>query len=132
MSGGQRAQKGFKSLCVGLPKRRKLEDDRAKLRFQPVYPLEEPPDPDLGVLQFLHVCEKPASLRGETESLWSRVAPFLQSAFEREAIERIVEFNRIEMLGVKLQQFGSRKLLRIERAMPMAIVPPRRTDVNCA
>jgi len=119
----ERAQKGLEPFRVDLPKGRQLKDNWAELGAQKIDPLEVAFDGETGVLQLFHVGNKTAAFGGKAESRGRAGAPVLESGFERQTIEGVVQFDGVEVARVELQHLGGGQLFRIERTAPVAVMP---------
>src|ERR1041385_194074 len=58
------------------------------------------------------------------------VAPPLDAGFGRQAVERVVQLDRIEVARIPLQHLRRGQFFRVERPLPMLVVPAGRADVD--
>jgi hypothetical protein len=71
-----------------------------------------------------------ASLHREEKMRRRSVFPSQYGGFGRQPVERVVEFDDVEVFRVIFQMPGSRKVGRVEATFPVGIMPTGCADVN--
>ncbi len=90
---------------VYVPVGRQLEKNRPHLFPQDLHAGQERLEGGPGVAQPLDVCDKAASLHGETEAAWSLFSPALYRGRFRQAIKAVIDLDCIEVSHVPIQIF---------------------------
>src|SRR3954463_6277245 len=96
----QRREKYLESLEVQGPVRRKLIQHRTQRAFEMARPREKQLQWIVRILQLLHVRQEAAGFDRIDEMRRRLRSPRVERARIREAIEGVVDFDSIEMLGI--------------------------------
>ena len=125
---GKDAEKRIEHREILAEIRRQLEEDRAELgserRCGPQKVLQEV----RAIAQLRDVRDALGGLEGQPEPLRRLAVPAGEDLLVRRAIERVVDLDRLEALGVVRQHLRRRELLRIEAALPFGVVVARGSD----
>src|SRR5262249_46052192 len=127
-SSRQRLQKRPEAVDVEGPPRRQLIQHGAERCAELRRPREEAMQRVARLFQFLHVRQVAARLHRIEKSARRALSPCVERVGFREAIERVVDLDRIEALGVILEPSRLPELCRIKISSPMLILPTRAAD----
>ena len=122
------ADRALEAVEIDLQARRELEQDRPEPVTEDRGPLHQVVDRPLRLLEAADVAEVPTRLDREPKVVRHRVAPPLEGVGRRHPIERDVQLDRLEVLGVVREPVAGLEEPRIERPAPVAIVEPGRAD----
>src|SRR5215469_9293868 len=118
-------------ICFGGSEvRRELKQERAKLLPERPHALQKSIPGFVRVLQALEVREIARGLDHEAKGLRSLVIPRLATFDRRQAIEGVVDFDRIKTAGVEGEPLLGGQIFRIKAPAPFAVVPSRGSDVS--
>src|SRR6185312_10492047 len=92
--------------------------------------LIEAPDPSVEHRQPLDVGDVAAHLHREAEPFGTLIDPALDGGAGGEAVEGVVDLDRVEVLGVEAEPGALRDALRIEELAPVGVDPARAADVD--
>lgn len=122
------AKEAFEALDVEGPGRGKLKENGAQLLPKARGPLKEEADGGLGVLQPLDVGDEAAGFDGEDEAQGRALPPSLEGRSRGEAVEGVVQLNRLKMPAVVPKPLGGSKALRVEDPPPMGVAEAARSN----
>src|SRR5205823_2548319 len=122
--------KSLEPFAVQRPQRRELIQDRTKRASEAVRAREQPAERLNGLFQFFHVREESTGLHGEQESARHAAFPCGERRRSGEAIKRVVDLDRVESPGVKLQPATLREGGGIEVVAPVFVLPAGAADAN--
>src|SRR5690606_38549704 len=84
----------------------------------------------LDLTESLDVRDQSRRLERELESRWHTLRPLPKRRLVRQAIERVVQLDRVEPLRVVRQHVGLLHLLRIEGASPFLVAEAARSRAD--
>lgn len=105
-----------------------LEEDRPRPFPWPTQDVLEPPDWFPSVAKPFDVGYVPARLDGNDEIVRHRITPRTDGLGPRQVVEDAIDLNRLESLGVVGQPAGFGKIVGIEAALPVVVLPSGRPD----
>ena len=122
----------LESRQVELERVLELEEDRAQLLAQTAGGIDDQVDGLLLDGEALDVADVAAALDGEQKARRGLLSPGGEALRCRLTIERIVQFNGIEVPGIEGKVLACRQLLRIEALAPVRVRPTRAANPNVA
>src|ERR1700756_3980640 len=106
MGSRKRSEKLIQPLGIHLPTRRQLKKNRSKSPAQFFYQRNEFLFGTFRVVEFPVVGDIPARFSRQTELRRRFATPGFQSGCGRKAVEAVVDFKRIELLGIPAKHLG--------------------------
>ena len=126
----QRGEEALEPRQVALEARRQLIEHRAETRTEAAGPLEQPRDRLLGIGEPLQVGEIAARLDRHDEPVGRLCLPARERLARRQAIERRVRLDGVEVREIEGEPLRGREPGRVEPAAPALVVPARAPDAQ--
>jgi hypothetical protein len=127
---GELPKEFVQPLCVRFQVGWQLPEDDRQFFAQPVNTGKETPKGVTHIPQFLHVGDEAGGFDGEAKVRRGLHRPVGEGVAGRQAIERVVDFHRVKVVGVENEPIGRLEVGRIEAPAPMRIDPTRSADAH--
>src|SRR3989442_4679474 len=116
-------EKLFQQRLIELESRRQLHEDRTEVvaLVQHTGHFQEAFQGILAVAQPLGVRDLLIGLQGEAKAFWNDLRPLQEQVLCRHAVERAIDFDGGELLGVEVEHFTLGQLLGIKIPLPLLI-----------
>src|SRR5439155_25075064 len=128
----QHADEAFEAIQVHVKIGLELEEERSQFFAEAERGVDDQIDRLLFAGEPLDVGDIAAALDRKEEAGWGLLSPGLKPLTRRLAVERVVELDGVEVLGIEREVFSCRHLLRIEALSPMWVRPARTADPDIA
>ena len=115
---------------VDLPVRRELDEVGPERGAERREPFDVAGQPRPGVRELLAVAAELPELDGEEEPGWRLGRPALDRAGAGQPVERAVQLDGVEQLGVAREPLPGRQALRVDDAPPVVVRPARAPDAQ--